>query len=165
MTSFTHNRGTNPVTIIRIISGTLRGGGGFSAPPPPHIFKFEGLLRKYVLSPITLRLYLDSPRPRRNIFLESVHSSPCFEKLSSYDICLFGFSASNRTIIPKICCCNIFWCRDQCVLCFVLVIVQIIVFGGWNCRPAVLSACICLCVCVGGGGVYKTKCGYVYMCV
>ena len=42
-------------------------------------------------------------------------------------ICLFGIIASNRTIIPEICCFNIFWCGKQCVLRLVLVIVQVIV--------------------------------------
>ena len=38
-------------------------------------------------------------------------------------ICLFGLIASNRTIIPEICCCDVFWCEEQCVLCLVFVIV------------------------------------------
>ena len=32
------------------------------------------------------------------------------------EICLFGLIASNRTIIPEICCCDVFWCEEQCVL-------------------------------------------------
>ena len=38
------------------------------------------------------------------------------------EICLFGLIASNRTIIPEICCCDVFWCKEQCVLCLVFVI-------------------------------------------
>ena len=39
------------------------------------------------------------------------------------EICLFGLIARNRTIIPEICCCDVFWCEEQCVLCLVFVIV------------------------------------------
>ena len=38
------------------------------------------------------------------------------------EICLFGLIASNRTIIPEICCCDVLWCEEQCVLCLVFVI-------------------------------------------
>ena len=37
------------------------------------------------------------------------------------EICLFGLTASNRTIISEICCCDVF-------------LVQVVVSGGWNCR-------------------------------
>ena len=48
--------------------------------------------------------------------------SPSSEQTA--EICLFGpLIASNRTIIPEICCCDVFWCEEQCVLCLVFVIV------------------------------------------
>ena len=43
--------------------------------------------------------------------------------------CLFGLIASNWTIIPEICCCDVFWCGEQCVLILVFVIVQYLVGG------------------------------------
>ena len=39
------------------------------------------------------------------------------------EIGLFGLIASNRTIIPDICRCDVFWCEEQCVLCLFLVII------------------------------------------
>ena len=48
--------------------------------------------------------------------------------------CLFGLIASNRTIIPEICCCDVYWCGEQWVLFLVFIIVQFAsnVFGGWK---------------------------------
>ena len=39
------------------------------------------------------------------------------------EIGLFGLIASNRTMIPDICRCDVFWCEEQCVLCLFLVII------------------------------------------
>ena len=46
------------------------------------------------------------------------------EKMGDPESYLFGLIiASNRTIIPEICCCDVFWCEEQCLICLAFVVV------------------------------------------
>ena len=58
-----------------------------------------------------------------NLNLKVLTNKVLIKQKQCSSACLFGLIASNRTIIPEICCCDSFWGGEQCVLFLVSVIV------------------------------------------